>query len=96
MIKQFGLAFVVLLAIVFGALPSAKAAGICKDGFVTHTISAAAASRSIAEASAIRAWRRAGTAPFNYGKARAKVRCVQEQNSRKWRCFVKAGRCATV
>jgi hypothetical protein len=88
--KPTGAYIAMLLPMIFGAVPSAHAARICKDGYVTYTGSAPSASRSVAEANAARAWRRAGTAVYNDGTPQPKVQCVQEKRVGTWRYFVRA------
>lgn len=92
--KKIGTSLMVLLPMVFGATPSSHAARLCKDGYVTYTGSALALSKRVAEANAIRAWRRAGTQPFKDTAPLTNVRCVQNKGAGTWRCFVRAGRCA--
>jgi hypothetical protein len=94
--KKTGIYFVAVFSTAFGVGSPAHAARLCKDGYVTYTGSAPAISRSIAEANAVRAWRRAGTEPFKERTPLTNVRCVQDRGSGMWRCFVRAGRCASV
>lgn len=73
------------------------AARACKDGFIVYTGSAAAPTRALAEASALRAWR-AGQAfasrPSNPSKS--KMTCVRESGNHYWRCHMRGGRCSKV
>jgi len=95
MLNKIGTSLAVLLPMIFGTASPAHAARLCKDGYVTYTGSAPALSRSVAEANAIRAWRGAVKTPFRYGARPTIVRCVQSRGAGTWRCFVRAGRCAS-
>ncbi len=95
MTKTIGTSLVFVLPMIFGIVPSAYAARLCKDGYVTYTGSAPALSRSVAEASAVRAWRGAGKATSRDGVRLTNVRCLQSREAGTWRCFVRAGRCAS-
>ncbi len=81
-----------------GAVTLAEAKNVCKDGYITSTGNVPSAQRSTAEANAIRAWRRGASATVPEADRigeKPNVRCVQDRKSGTWRCFVRAGRCAT-
>lgn len=93
--RCIGLSLTLLLLPALGG--EAEAARICKDGYVVYTGSAAASTRPVAEASALRAWQ--ATQSLNaQSRALDKVamRCVLEGGERYWRCHVRAGPCSKV
>jgi hypothetical protein len=79
-----------------GLVWPAAAARFCKDGFVTYSGGQPSATRSVAERSAVRAWRQSTKDRYNAFDPRpggSRLACAQDRQSGTWRCFVRAGLC---
>jgi hypothetical protein len=94
-VRTLALALVVLTSIAVAG--PAAAVRACKDGYVTYVGSLPSPTRTLAEASAVRAWRIAVDPSRVRGMSAnprpGSVRCVSSSAPRQWRCFVRAGRC---
>jgi len=83
------------------ASPSAAAALICKNGQLHYGGSGFYANRVQAEASAVRAWRRAKAVSVGAKRAAnmfpkgGQMHCGQTPAREGWRCFVQGGHCHT-
>jgi len=76
-------------AILIAILP-AEAARFCKDGYVTYASHEVSPSREAAEAAVMRVWKRTHGESLPLSN---QMHCVQSEDHKIWRCFIRAGHC---